>query len=78
MKQFEVGKVYRRNDTGFDPVMVTRRTKKTVWVRHVVIGNTWFMRVRHDENGNEYAVDYEVPRSYRDSMAFHANNVEEV
>ena len=72
MSQFIVGRKYCRTDSGFDPVTVTKRTAKTIWVcdgRH-----TWYMRIHHDEFGNECAVDYEVPVKYRYLMCFHAGN----
>lgn len=56
MLRFEVGKYYEYYDSGFDPMRVDRRTDKTIWVTNPS-GHSWFMRIRKDEDGNEYAVD---------------------
>ena len=74
MARFEVEKIYRRNDSGFDPVAVTKRTEKTIWVQCVTDKHSWSMRVRHWYDGGEYAVDYQVPHKYRDMMMFDAEN----
>ena len=54
MSEFVVGKTYRAVLFHFDPITVISRTKKTIRVTN---GAPWTMRVRIDENGNEYARD---------------------
>ena len=76
MAKFEVGKSYRRNDCGFDPVLCTKRTEKTVWMK-AHAGDEWAMRIRHDANGDEWAIDHQVPTSYRIMMAFQAKYPEQ-
>ena len=77
MAQFEVGKLYRRNDSGFPFVRVMKRTEKTIWVEDTWTHHSWSMRVRHWYDGGEYAVDYLVPKPYRDTMLFDARYVEQ-
>ena len=55
MKQFEVGKSYSWADICFDPFTVLSRTEKTIKVTNGV--NTWRMRIRHDEDGDEWVRD---------------------
>ena len=55
MDQFEVGKTYGWADCGFDPFTVLSRTEKTIKVTNGV--NTWRMRIRHDEDGDEWVRD---------------------
>ena len=74
MYKFVVGKQYRRVDTWFDPVTVTRRTDKTIWVNDGK--QSWSMRVRRLPNETEYAVDYQIPKAWRKGMTFYASNVE--
>lgn len=70
--KFEVGKAYRRNDGGFDPVICVKRTDKTIWVKQCYNGADWSMRVRTDKDGNEWAVDHQTQKRYRDEMTFQA------
>ena len=67
---FEIGKQYRPYQAEFDPITVLRRTDKTIWVDN---GQTkWAMRIKRDENGNEYAVDSSVPMNWRDAFTYSA------
>ncbi len=68
MAIFEVGKSYEMNDPGFDPITVTRRTDKTIWVTSGK--SKWKMRVRQDNDGNEFVTDSSVPKGYRDSHTY--------
>lgn len=80
MSKFEVGKRYRRNDCGFDPVLCTKRTEKTVWMFNPYSGAEWSARIRHDEDGNEWAVECHWPKSDRviwSPVAFQAKYPEE-
>lgn len=67
---FEVGKQYRPYQTEFDPILITRRTDKTIWCDN---GQCSFqMRVKKDRDGNEYAVDSSVPTRWRDAFTYEA------
>ena len=67
-KTFEVGKEYFPYDAGFDPIVVLRRTEKTIWVDKD--GIKWRMRIKRDAVGNEYAVDSCVPYKWRDAFTY--------
>lgn len=61
--KFEVGKSYEAAEVGYDPILIEKRTDKTVWVK---AGNVrWSMRVRHDDDGNEYVKDSSAPQSWQ-------------
>ena len=68
-KVFEVGKTYEPADMGFDRIIVTRRTEKTVWVDNGI--SQWMMRVRKDENGNEWCRDSKAGR-WADAFVYKA------
>ena len=58
MKRFEVGKVYRANDSGNDPLRIVKRTARTIVVKNVSSGESWRMFLREDaKKGTEYVVD---------------------
>ena len=65
MKKFEVGHYYECGDRGFDPIKVLRRTEKSIVVTSNGV-HSWRMRIKIDEDGNEYVVDSKTPKSYRD------------
>lgn len=68
MMRFEVGHSYYPYGSGYDPVTVERRTEKTIWVKNGnpdSVGNRWMMRIKHDSDGNEIAVDSAVPPKWR-------------
>lgn len=65
---FVVGGIYGCTDSGFEPIEVTRRTDKTIWVRNS--GNKWKMAVRHDDDGSEYVRDSTYPPSWRDTFVY--------
>lgn len=67
---FEVGKEYYPCERGFDSIKILRRTEKTVWVDNGQ--SKWRMRVRKDENGNEYVIDSSVPQRWRDALTYKA------
>lgn len=70
MSKFEVGKSYEPYGSEYDPIKIIRRTVKTVWVDN---GNTqWRMRVKTDEDGNEYVADSSVPLNWRDTFTYNA------
>lgn len=66
MEKFEVGKHYGWADGRFDPIKVLGRTDKTIRVRNAT--NQWRMRIRIDDDGNEYVVDSTAPKSYRNEL----------
>lgn len=69
-KKFVVGGVYEPYMQEFDPITVTRRTAKTVWVDKD--GVRWFMRIKTDASGNEYAADSTVPKAWREAFTYSA------
>lgn len=68
MAIFEVGKSYEANDPCYDPITVTRRTEKTIWVDNGQ--SKWRMRVWHNANGDEMATDSSVPPKWRDAFTY--------
>lgn len=75
--KFEVGKVYEPCESGLTPIRVIRRTDKTIWVEHADGGARWMMRIKHFYDGTEFAVDSTMPRRYKDSVTYRADNEEE-
>lgn len=68
--KFEVGKQYECSDSGFDPITITKRTDKTVWVNN---GHAaWKMRIWLDENGDEFVTDSSVPKKWRNAFTYSA------
>ena len=59
---FEVGHLYEPAGVGFDPIEVIKKTEKTLFVRNE--GAKWKMKLRYDEQGNEYVQDRCCPKSY--------------
>lgn len=70
MAKFEIGKEYTPYAPEFDAVRVIARTTKTIRVK--TEWAEWTMRVRIDENGNEFAVDSKAPRAWRDAFVYYA------
>lgn len=55
---FEIGKEYRASDNGLDPIIILKRTDKTIWVANTFDRDTkWRMRIKKDSEGNEYVTD---------------------
>ena len=71
MKQFEVGKSYEPSDSGFPPVTIMKRTAKMILVRGEA-ESCWRMRIKTDEDGNEYMTDSSVPVKWRDALTYNA------
>ena len=69
-RTFQVGKAYRPYQTELDSMTVIRRTDKTIWCD--TDGVKWSMRIKKDEDGNEYAVDSSVPSHWRDAFTYEA------
>ena len=76
MFKFEVGKSYEPNDPGFDPVTVVKRTEKMIQIKNDR-GTTWRMRIRVDEDGNEYVADSSVPKGWRHMLTYQAKYIAE-
>ena len=70
MKKFQVGRMYEPYATEFEPIEVVRRTEKTIWVKNE--SAEWRMRIKTDENGNEYAIDSTVPGKWREAFTYKA------
>lgn len=67
---FKVGKKYYPYAAEFEPIVIQRRTEKTIWADN---GQTkWCMRIKHDSEGNEFAVDSSVPSNWRDAFTYQA------
>lgn len=71
MRKFEVGKTYDAYQKEYGNITILRRTEKTIWVRNGD-GNDWYMRVKRDGSGNEYAVDSVVDKKWRDAFTYQA------
>ena len=65
MATFVVGKAYAWGDDGLDPITVVKRTPKSIRIK-APSGSSWMMRIRIDEDGNEYVVDSTVPKKWKD------------
>ena len=63
--RFEVGKSYYPQDRSFDPVKVIKRTDKSIRVQRWYDGPTWWMRIRHDNDGTEMCTDSTVQKKWR-------------
>ena len=73
MKQFREDHFYFPNDPGFDVITVEKRTAKMIFVS-TPIGVKWRMKIKVDENGNEYAVDSSVTPRWRFALTYQALN----
>lgn len=71
MKKFQVGCKYEPYATEFEPIEVVRRTEKTIWVKNEK-SVEWRMRIKTDENGDEYAIDSTVPGRWREAFTYKA------
>jgi len=69
-KKFEIGKSYRPYQTEYDPITILRRTDKTIWCTNGQ--SQWRMKIRHDQDGNEFAIDSSVPLAWRDAFTYEA------
>ena len=76
---FEVGKTYSWYAREYDFIKVMSRTPKTIVVTtgDGVHMHSWRMRIKHDENGNEFVADSTVPKKWRDVFTCSAEWVEE-
>lgn len=72
--KFEVGCVYTPYAREFEPIRVISRTEKTITAQGVECGVQWRMRVRTDEDGNEFAVDSKVPQKWRTAFTYGADD----
>lgn len=76
MKRFEIGKWYRADDCGFDPIKVIRRTPKFLVVESPY-GMQWRMLVRSDDDC-EWVTDSTVPEKWRCAFTYCSYNETEV
>lgn len=74
-KKFEVGKTYEAYQREYGAIKILRRTDKTVWVCNdngELHPLTWAMRIKHDEDGNEFVQDSAVERKWREAFTYSA------
>ena len=69
MSSFVVGSYVYPSDRSFDPVMITKRTSKYIFVTNPSpdCGSSGKMLIRKDDEGNEYAIDSSMPKKWRES-----------
>lgn len=68
--KFEVGKKYESADWGLSKITILKRTAKSVKVSN---GDyEWMMRIRVDENGDEYVQDSSAGRKWVEAFTFKA------
>ena len=72
MEKFEVGKQYFGNAVEYDPILIVKRTEKTVVVENST--NRWRMLIHHDGCGNEYLIDSSVPERWREAFYYSPYN----
>ena len=74
-KVFEVGKMYARAESGFDPQKVVRRTEKTLTCVNAYSnsGHPFKQKIHLDEDGTEFVYDAYVPLRHRDSTVCKAS-----
>jgi hypothetical protein len=74
-KVFEVGKTYCRADSMFDPIVVVKRTAKTITCRgaYYHASPTFVHRIHVDEDGTEWVWDSYVPSRHIDSTVCKAS-----
>ena len=70
---FEVGKSYGASEIGFDPIMILKRSPKTLLVTNGQ--TTWRMRIRKDADGSELLIDSTMPERHR--ITYHSKWIEE-
>ena len=66
-KVFEVGKMYDRAETGYDPQKVIRRTPKTITCVNAFEKDArpFTQRIHVDEDGTEWVHDIGLPKRHR-------------
>lgn len=74
MSKFEVGKQYYAYQKEYGYITILRRTEKTIWVKNDT-GIEWYMRIKHDNIGNEFVVDSCVEPKWRDSFTYSSDEV---
>lgn len=65
---FEVGKRYEAYDFNVTPILIKRRTDKTVWITND--RTSWQMRIKIDDEGNEICTDSAVPLKWREAYTY--------
>lgn len=74
--KFEVGKIYEPYQREYCPILVVKRTEKTIWCKHArndcANENGWMMRILVGSDGNEYCVDSSAPTNWRGAFTYSA------
>ena len=68
---FEVGKSYESNDPGLSIITVLKRTGKMIKVRNDR-GYEWRMKIRVDDDGNEFAYESALGKKWIDAFTYKA------
>ena len=69
MKRFEIGKEYLATESD-NIIKVERRTARCIFVDKD--GCKWRMRIKQDEEGNEFVVDSSLPHRYQWAATYSA------
>ena len=69
--RFEVGKEYEANDPRLSTIKIIGRTEHFVKVKND-LGNQFRMKIRVDDDGNEYAYDSSVDMLWREAATYKA------
>lgn len=69
-RKFVVNREYSPYQSEYEPIIIMRRTEKTIWVSNRSCA--WLMRIKRDKDGNEFAVDSSVPKKWRDAFTYFA------
>lgn len=64
--KFEEGKTYGWYQREYGSIKVLKRTEKMITATNG--GSTWRMKIRIDENGNEFVIDSSVPKKWQDAF----------
>ena len=68
MKYFEVGKYYEPYQSEFPGIKIIKRTNKTILADNGLL--EFRMKIRKDNNGDEFAIDMSVPECWRDAFTY--------
>ena len=64
--KFEVGKTYEWYQREYGSITVLKRTDKSITVTNG--GSTWWMKIRTDDDNNEFVIDSTVPKKWREAF----------
>ena len=71
--KFVVGGSYYPGDRSYSPIKILSRTDKSIKVENDN-GAVWRMRIKHDHDGTEFAVDSSVPVRWRGAFTYCADD----